>query len=432
MIREFWIMLRKNAIINLLLAFLTFSTFYLLFVLLHFGIIPNLGHHSVHSVLDETVTLNLSLSIRSDIPLERLQSFYYDVLLFSDEFIPYSLGFGQPIRIGGTELQVEKFDYNAFNLFGSEFELLEGRNFIEADFREFQGYFPIVLGYQYHSANEVGDAFTAEYFGLEIEFKVIGILAQNQTFANDKGPYLLRYFEPVDHLIFVPSVSNRYVELKTQEEIRFWQGMYSVLARSNLLIEDDPSTIDYVLNHIYSGMAETGLDLQFDMQGERVFSSIETRNLIRHQFELIVMLFASVASIMCIIITILMSIKYRIREKAYSTLMLIGRAKWKTLVPIISETVLFFILIFMLLHEWLLFDSGYLFERAGLSAIANHWFIIQNYGNRSWWGARRWFYNLAWSENASLLYLTIFIVILCLITLIYPVVNMNKLYKKGR
>lgn len=426
--------LRNNLIINVLLGVLSYFTIYLLFVLLFHGTAPNIADsncrvieferfcqpsaiedHEVFQVILDSDWMNRN---ESNISLEKFQFFYYDILHGTDAFTAFSFGMGQPLFVGGASIAVEKFDRNAFELFGTELEILAGRNFIIEDFVVFNGYFPILLGYEFYEHNEVGDRFTALYFGLEQTFEVIGILAPHQFQGGSNSPRLL------DIVLVMPFVSRRYFS-EDPQELSFWEEIYRNLAYSLILVENTPDAIDTAINILNAGSEEIGIPYFLTSMGEHIPQTIEVRNLVRHQREVMMILFANIAFIMSVVIMILMSIKYRMREKTYNTLMLNGVSKWKLLTPIILETVLIFSIVFLIVNEYLVFDSGFLSRRELLTDQQ----LIQFLGENS---NVRWFvYRFTWSENHTMLYLLLYTVVLCMISLIFPVIKLKKLYKKG-
>lgn len=431
MIREFLVTFRKNIIINGLLAVLAIITLQLLFSLLHFGTAPNLNEHGLEPFIEEHEIFQVILpltpllnehrgnpDLNEEDFLEMLQSFYYDVLLASNTFTSFSHGLGQPVRVSGRELAVEKMDQNAFSLFGEELEVLEGRSFIPDDFENFVGYIPIILGYEFGYYNEIGDRFQGEYHGLEIEFKVIGILAPDQLISSGVVARFL------DDVLFLPYISDRDFERLNQEELRFWTAIYMDKMYSLLLVENSPPLIDLAINEIHAGAHIIGFGdyLQLASVELQILETIETRNLVRHQQEIMMALFASIASVLFIIINILGIIKYRMREKAYYTLMLTGYPKWKSLLVSFIEIVIIFSVVFLIAHEYLMFDSGLLLSRHALSPA-----IRARYPEFGRW----WMYRHVWGRNNNMQHMLWYTIGLGLITMIYPIFKLTKLYKRG-
>ena len=432
MIKEFWILLKKNIVINILLGFLVFFVTHLLFLLLHFGIAPDLSMIALDQIFEgyELFQVIPEFSFRDfeedDEKLERLQFFYYDILLATDAFQIFSSNNNQPLIIGGQFFDVTALDLNAFNMFGVELEILRGRNFVEDDFRNFEGYFPVILGYDFSDTNQVGDVFVADYFFSSWEFEIIGILEPNQTRLHGWLSHDL------DDQIILPYISNR-AYLDNGAEREFWMFIYFELISSLGKVSAYPDAMDKAINVVHAGANEARLAFTIAGVHDRDLELIEIRNLVRHQQETMIVLFVSISVIMFGIITIFMSIRYRIREKNYHTLMLIGIPKWKILVPILTEIIFAFIIIFIITHEWLMFRSGFLSSRQHFSELRRHPHIINLYGLNNWWGTRRWIYRGEWQHGrGNLFYLALFIVILCIVSVIYPVMKLQKLYKNQK
>jgi len=404
---------------------ITLLTIYLLYLLFSFGIAPNLRTFFPTHNFDgyETSGINLQIHYRDweedDTLLERLHFFYYDILLATDSLESVARGMGQPLHVGGIQFQVEKFDQNSFNWFGQELDILEGRNFVNEDFATFRGYFPVLLGHDFSGVNEIGDTFTGVYFGFYLEFEVIGILAENQVKSQE---WLQRR---LDATIVLPFVSHRYIPEDANER-QFWIEMYSILANSLLIIENTPDTIDYVINAINTGATEIRIPYTLGNIDLNVPETIEIRNLVRHQQEIMMFLFFSVAIVLFTIITIFMSIKYRVRERIYYTFMLNGKQKWKILLVIFAEVSLLFTGVYLIFYEYLAFHSGFFWD-TNILGYSNIFF--EEFNNLTRWN---WFYRNIWNENNAMLYLLLYVILLCIVSMIYPILKINKLYKKGR
>jgi len=433
MIREFFVIIKKNTFINLLILVLTFFTLYLLFVLNYFG-------NSFEMNIQHEPPLFEGYELFQTIPnregsfeggggdqewLEKLQFLYYEILSSNDEFRYFSFGQGQPLRLGEHFLEVDNLSLTGFRLFGDYFELQDGRNFTEEDFSEFQGYFPIILGSDFREFNSVGDTFTAIYYDVPIELKIIGILRENQLFNSEifDGSHRLitNYFQ--NHHVILPFISYRNVEIQSEEELSLWTELYTALTHGFLVFEDNDEAIDRALNTIHAGTAERGIDYHITGAFNWFLDNIELINLVRHQQETMRVLFISVGVVISAILLILKSIIYRFHEKAYYTLMLSGVPKWKVLLPVVLETVFLYAFIFAITYEFLVFDSGFIRNRSILTspfAQANPWF-------------NRWFmYREAWGQIPALGYVALFTILLCIICMSYPIIRIQRLYRKGR
>ena len=434
MVREFLISLRKNFIINSFLIILTILSIHLLFLLGYFGTVldiasplspPPLDGYEIFQIqLEREVDENNVVIDESDDLLERLQIFYYDFLLTNDAFDYFAFGMGQPLEIGDHLIKVENLNLNAFHVFARNFEFVDGDNFNENDFTNFRGYFPILLGYNFNEVNNVGDVFIADYFSTPIELKVIGILDQNQSFHHpdfEDSHWLLN--NPLDNYILLPFISHRNKNL-TEEEWWLWYGIYSTLTSGFLLVENTPQEINRAINLVHSAAAEIQLPYRLTGAANRMAETIEIQNLVRHQREIMLILFLNISIILFVIILIFMGIKYRMREKTYYTLMLTGQSKWKISLSIFLETALMFGIGFIVTHEYLVFDSGLLWTRAIFTSPAT----LTNPDYFTRW----WMYQSVWIDTPALWYIAIFNLILCLVSIIYPSIKLKLLYKRGR
>jgi len=307
---------------------------------------------------------------------------------------------------------------SAFIMFGKELDVAEGNNFIVENFESFTSYFPILLGYRFINYNNVGDVFSGVYHGVTIDFKVIGILAPNQS----KGiGYLARH---LDNSVVMPFVSHRYTELNDQEETRFWTSIYSQKTSSLMIVVNTPYFIDRAINEVHAGAHEAGFGSSYTLTSvmPHIWQMIETRNLVRHQQETMKTLFASIGIIMLIIINVLGSVKFRIREENYFCLMVTGYHKWKIIVANILEIVIIFGMTYFFIHDYLIFYSGFLEQRRGFRNlnVGSHHEVT-----------RWWIYRFHWNNNNTLSYVTLYVIILCICALIYPIFKITKLYKKG-
>ena len=432
MMTEFAIMVKKNFLINLLLAILLFFTTHLLFILLHFGTAPNLDDpvcrnpHFHHLCTDpifeghEFFHLFLIEDWNADDALERLQFFYHDLLSSSTEFQSFSLGRHQPLIIDDTELIPLTIDMNVIDLFGKNLKLSEGRLFVEEDFQQFKGYFPILLGHAFNEANDVGDVFSFSFFEVDIDVKVLGILDSDQSLDT----HIEWMGSNLDNDIIFPLVANRTNFSLDDDEFFLWYGIYSQLASRFIIVENTPDAIDYVINFIHSSVMETDMTYTLTGMGANIWETIETRNLVRHQRIIIMFLFSSVAALMTIIITILVSIKYQLREKTYFTLMLMGCPKYKLAVNIISETILFFLIAYIWIHDYLIFDQR-VFPMGRSILNFPDWEFYPG-------SPRLSIYRQVWTQNNAMSIVTLFVILLCLTSMVYPIIKLKKLYKNGR
>jgi len=392
------------------------------FILLNFGLAPITPIMSGQSPIDGTEVFDLWVEANdnsNNMSLSTMQEFYYDFLHGSPYFYSFAMGRDQPLIVGGTELSVEKFDWNAFELFGSEFEIQSGRNFVYNDFGNFSGYFPIILGNAFSEHNEVGDIFLAEYFFNQWDFKVVGILEPNQYFANNMGPDDFRFLTPLDYNIFIPFISNR--NPINQRELAFWFSMYELMIQSTILVESNQITIDHMLNTIHTGLQHTNMEIRVETITGGVFSSIEIQNLVRAQQELMIVFLGSLTLIFLLIFGILCNVKIRRIQQNLKSLMIVGYKRWKIYSVFLSEGVILFSLLFILMHEYWMWDSGFLMRDSSL-LTSRIW--LNSPQRETIWR----FYLIFWKHSRALKYAAFLLFGTFMYNLIFPILATIKLY----
>ena len=429
--KEFFLLFKNNILLNILLGVLIFLTSRLMFILLNFGTLPPPTPSFLEPLFEGyesfQIIQNVSKSQRNDEDfLERLKFFYYDVLNDNDHFSVFASSSSQPVRLGQDSFNTTMVDYNSFNLFGSDFEMIQGRNFVQDDFFNFNGYIPVILGYDFKNNNTAGDIFQAEFFDVIFDFKIIGILDTSQYWGTG---WIIRFLEGEIIVPFIHNMSpNELVDNK------FLSQIYLQLINQFIVVKNNPHSIDAAINSIYAGARDASLRIGTTAMHERDFNNIEVRNMVRHQQEVIMTLFGSVTIILGATIVILVSVKFKSRKKEYQKMMMIGVPKSKIYIPFLSELFTTFTAIFIFMHEWLIFRSGFISCKNHLESLRFHPHITYLYGENNWWGPRKWIYRQAWNPNYSpnFLYVMIFIVILFLISTILPLYKINGLYNNRK
>ena len=415
MIKNLIFHVKIGIIFNLLLLILVGLYLNISFVLLDAGLEPRTLMFN-ESPIEGMEFFSLSVQGNSEnhgrLNLAHMQDFYYETLQSTSDFLTYSLGRGQPLRLGAVELVVEKLDLNAFNLFGQEFELLAGRNFEIDDFLDFKGRFPIILGYAFNEANNIGDVFVAEYFFTQWEFEVIGILESNQRFSNVTPEHHLSA-RRLDNYVLVPFVSVRYIQ--NLENIVFWTSIYEVLIQARILVEPNENLIDYMMNTIYAGLHHAGLEMDVRTDTGNLFSSLEILNLIRFHQLLIFSFFVILTCFLVLILIVFSKIKIKIFEKHVKVMAMLGEPIWKIKLNIVSENLILFALLFIILHEYWMWDSGLLSWRGLLTqpSAPSRWQI----------------YELMWENSRALSYTSILLILVYLVFTVIPIILLKRYYR---
>jgi len=408
---------KKRFFFYLTLSLLMFFSVQLLFILSNFATPPNIstvidtfnfGNYQMASIL-----LDLNPDERGS--LERYQVFYYDYLRDSDYLTPIEFRTGRVMRVGNMHFEVIEINDNSFSLFGQELSIIEGRNFEKIDFEYHSGVFPILLGYDFYSHNNVGDVFFAEYNGKMVKVEIIGFLQKQESFNVD----VASWSNELDSYIIFPQLSNRNEVLRNSDEYWFWVDRYG--GHVLVIIYNNSETIDGALNTVHTAAQE--INARYHFINDRIFQEIYVRNLVRHQSEIMVRLFTITSVVLFVIVILSLGVMFKLQEKIYYTVMLMGIEKRKLLLAISLELSAFFVIFFVVLNDILIFN-GTLFPLGREMLTHPAWLQYEGWPRLN-------IYRQIWSRNNVMLYVLLFTILLWLISLVYPFVKINKLYRKG-
>jgi len=447
---------RFNLILDFLTVIFSFFSLSLLFVLFSFLIHTNNYFTTVNEEFDNVQIFHLNelvggiiygqstendpLWLQSN-GLERLKSFYYDVLLLAefsvapvnnsqfleirvDEFFggeAFQLGYEEGWNAGKLPFegnyfyQIKAVTLNQFAWELLPVEIASGRGFQDEDFGVISETIPIVLGYQYMNYYNIGDLIAAYYAAIDLEFEVIGFLAENQVIFLDTSDYF------VDFYILIPFVT--FGEAQTAEE-RDFQGFYYTMKALNtyIFVEDTPESINHMYNVIHVSSEELDFSYFFSLMDHTIIRHHELNNLIHHHTEVVQVLLYSSMVLLAAIIVILTRIKYNNQRKLYAIYMMMGISRYKQIAMIVLlNAVVFALIIFSVLY-YAVFYSDIILVGEQLIFFAEHgisrWSVFWEYIT----------FDIFGFHHVSLQRTALFGILLFLISIIYPVLKINKLY----
>ncbi|MCL1990932.1 MAG: hypothetical protein FWG67_08600 [Defluviitaleaceae bacterium] len=462
-IKLLYFSLRKNGVLQLLIAVFTFFSLIFLITLLRFS-----RHHDQllndiserNEFFENVQVFHLTdghggffygaevheepIFLQAD-GLERMKEFHYNLRLSNEFYVAsahtgmfleidasqflggeafhfgYEWGLTGPLADGRGnyfyQIKAASLDYAAWNL--SSMEMKHGRAFQAEDFSLFSGRIPIILGYQYANYYEIGDLITMYFLAFQFDFEVIGILAENQRLFNEvTGTYL-------DYSILKPLIS--FGNPLNEEERRFQSIYYNNKSLSAyIFVDDTPEAVNQMHNIIYTAAAHLNIPYSFSMTDHTFVLHGEMVNLIHHHTGVIHRLLINSILLIALIILFLSTIKYHRQKSVYQVHALLGISKSKQWLALLLENLIFNGLTVFIALYYSVFYSGIMYtsyQRAFFSTYdISRWPIF--------WEAVIFdsfsFYHLSLQPALS------YSLFLLLVSIIYPTIKIHQLYKGVR
>jgi len=444
MIRHFVSMFKKNFIINTLSMVLIYFGVYFLFLLLHYGthfdamneevILPE-----IREAIGERYIFELqprapmgrtpfAFSFRefgeNVLTLEEFQNLYLAVKENSNiELLTFEQN--ATIRIGEYHFRSLLFGKEYFHYFIENLQLELGRMFTTDDFGIFYpNTVPVILGYDFMETNQLGDRFNASYNGVEFSFEIIGFLSSGQD--SFEGFISL---VPLDDRILMPF--PLFLESMTEEFDHFLKSQYfskifwtPILTQNNMMVVDEVSNFfnfiftPYDLDYLFVGV-NSNLTLS---------SHNETRVLVTHQRVMIFSLFFASFFVMIFLLTIFNILKFSRSIKVYSILSLLGIKKTTLYGSLFFENLILYLTPTVFLIYIVFFTSRGVYWN---QSIADN-FLTGRIFARTWFQSRTFLARTIFEVHTASRFIPVYALLLFLLSNLYPMIRLARVYKKGR
>jgi len=290
-----------------------------------------------------------------------------DDFKYKDEFrIDYGKDyFGENDNIGISLLSVQ-IGKNAYEVFGLENQVANGRGFKATDFQFDNVTVPALLGHEYSGLVNIGDTLKFKYLSKDISVKVIGFLKKDTSVMLDNRIYFL------DRYILIPSLNVDFAP-ENKEEEKFQKILYSLKNWGYIKVKDGDDFYDYK-NKVDEISSKLGL--KYIVNEAYVYPYIKNISNTLHSSKGVFLIASIVLFIaLSIVFTFIYLWNYNRNKKVYAIHLICGCSFPRLKLRLFSEIIIQFILslgLSIFINEVLLGqDSIYLSERVPLEKAMN-------------------------------------------------------------
>jgi len=451
---------RRNLGLHILLGIVLYFSLYLFFVLLFFTQQSSAQSDQADQIFDNTRVIQLQEDFLTDNHAElmwsehaweNLRAFYYDTLLATEAFRSvftssigiqisedsynglekfqrwYDVGLNEGIEIdyhgeGWYDVNAIQLNENAWEMF--PLQIASGRGFATEDFiTVFEDrQIPIVLGSSYVGVHEIGDVFLVLIEAVPFYFEVVGILEPNQRTFKLAYDYFVD-----DHIIFPAFKLGEPID---NDEAFFKPFIYNRRALEiNLFVEDTTAAIEEMERIIQSAASTLGISYHLSHLDFLIVSHMELSHMIQSHVTVISLLFISSLILIGIIMFTFARVKVHRLRQIYEVHYLIGHKKSSLIIALIMENTLLIASIIFIVINVIIFNSGFVLraDQVDWPLVASRFEILYQILFNSdiyavmFWGGYR----------TSFLFVVVYGLLLGIITVLYTVIKINKLYRGG-